>query len=433
MCWIVSLGTSPVCKTHSPSCPILPPSHADRHHRQDEPEYYPIGHDVAESLLDPKLAETSNHNSSLSFLCCGIGDARHLWATLNGISLHMRKGGDALKELHFTLVDLKPASLARILIMLRLLSQQIPSEQSGTSTAADARFAIAYLYVGHVVPPFVHTALSRTISNLIRVLEKNSPKDPLLELVAMPGATRVQVLEHLRLWSRPLDNLYSPENVRCVIKANIHEVRTWRVMSGMTAKEPTPPTCEEDDATFDRFTIIPPPKAFVRRHEPKIGRLLDLTRTTSRAAPQQDPSSTALDEYINQNWKANMTLWDLMWEGKKERNNYVERPSNMAWTKLTDMEGEPASLLKHALGDMDLVAIPGANGIIEMMSMYFFVVGNSLERIRKRSKLRVEMVACEMTDFMERLRYDCLADRAGKGASASFPKRFDRIHMSNIP
>ncbi|KAL1882911.1 hypothetical protein Daus18300_000549 [Diaporthe australafricana] len=405
----------------------------DRLPRQDEPEYYLIGHDEAESLFDSSLQEQCKPGSSLSFLFCGIGDARHLLPTLNQIVLHKGGQGDVPKELHITLVDLKSAALARILILLRLLSQLPTSEGLGSPALQDATLVIVYLYIGHVMPPFAHEALLRTISELIRVLEKKSAKSPLLKWIVMSDATRVQVLEHLRHWSRPLDKLYRPENVRKLVEDNVaqdHMIR--RMANGLVGDGPPPPTCEEDDAIFNQFTITPPPAAFIRRHEPEIGKLLDLARSARTKTHTRASSTVAVDEYINRYWKTNVTMMDFEWEAKKDRNNDLGIPSHLEWQRLPALEGDPVSLLHRIMGGMNPEAVPGQNGVVGIMGSYFFVVGHSLQLIRSASQLRVELIAGEMTDIMERLRYGCLDDRSYTGSSLSFPRTFDRIHMSNI-
>jgi hypothetical protein len=45
-------------------------------------EYYNVGHDKANSMLDPLLGNHSSENQTLSFFFGGIGDARHLLQTL---------------------------------------------------------------------------------------------------------------------------------------------------------------------------------------------------------------------------------------------------------------------------------------------------------------------------------------------------------------
>ncbi|KAF6832658.1 tetratricopeptide [Colletotrichum plurivorum] len=60
-----------------------PDEGAFRKQVQDKPEYYPMGHDQADTLYDPKAQGNLGSNSAISFLFCGSGDARHLFATLS--------------------------------------------------------------------------------------------------------------------------------------------------------------------------------------------------------------------------------------------------------------------------------------------------------------------------------------------------------------
>lgn len=54
--------------------------------RQDEPEYYTVGHDNVRSQFDPSAAKNSLDAESVSFLFGGIGVARHLYITLISIA-----------------------------------------------------------------------------------------------------------------------------------------------------------------------------------------------------------------------------------------------------------------------------------------------------------------------------------------------------------
>lgn len=50
--------------------------------------------------------------------------------------------------------------------------------------------------------------------------------------------------------------------------------------------------------------------------------------------------------------------------------------------------------------------------------------------------MKVEVLVGEMTDVMERMRWNCLEERskpAGGIDPSNFPRTYDRIHMSNIP
>ncbi|KAG8166940.1 hypothetical protein KVR01_002629 [Diaporthe batatas] len=252
---------------------------------------------------------------------CGIGDARNLWETLTSIvvpDMESLMNENLPKELHFTLIDLKPAALARILVMLRLMSQ-LPKGLKGQETS-NLTWTIAYLFVGHVVPPFVHATLSKTILNLIDILERDSPKSAFLKWVIMSEDTRAQVLQHLRLWSEPLDDLYRPENIRKTTQAAMRDQGMRRMLNGlMDIDPPTPAAFEEDEAIFDEFTITPPPEAFVRLHEPQLAPILEQMRSKKQATREQ--AGRKLDDHINKHWRTNVTMIDLMWQTKKERNS----------------------------------------------------------------------------------------------------------------
>lgn len=399
-----------------------------------------MGHEIADNVFDKRLAAKSHRGSTLSFLMCGIRDARHLWRTLLNIandSGSLKINHNLPKELRFTLVDLKPAALARILLVLRLLFQLPSNEEellNGHDETQDLTWAIAYLYVGHVVPPFVHGVLSRSISDLRGVLESNSPNDPFLKLVVMSENTRKQVLQHLCLWSAPLDALYQPGNTRKIVQAEndikMHEMKDGLMDIDLMDIGKTSTELQGDEAIFSKFAITPPPEPFIRRHEPQIGPILELVRF-SRLTTHEEARRN-LDEYINQHWKTNMTLIDLVWDSKKERHIHVNRPPGFEWTKISGMDPDPVGLAMHILGDRRSGECPGCNGVIELVGDYFHLVGDALRYVLKSSNVRLEMIAGEMTDTMERLRHGLLDDRAGMSPSVSLPPQFDRIHMSNI-
>lgn len=77
------------------------------------------------------------------------------------------------------------------------------------------------------------------------------------------------------------------------------------------------------------------------------------------------------------------------------------------------------------------------NGIIDSIAKVFDML--SMSAVSLTGRLQIEMVAGEMTDFLDRLKYDCLDHRSHKPHDKdsldprSFPRRYDRIHMSNIP
>lgn len=84
---------------------------------QDVPEYFVMGLDQAETLLDSDLTKSCSAKGSLSFLLCGSSDARHLFQTiLNMQALEERTGAKVCKDVHFTLLDVNPTVMVRTLL-----------------------------------------------------------------------------------------------------------------------------------------------------------------------------------------------------------------------------------------------------------------------------------------------------------------------------
>ncbi|POS73100.1 tetratricopeptide [Diaporthe helianthi] len=129
----------------------------------------------------------------------------------------------------------------------------------------------------------------------------------------MSEDTRTRVLQHLGLWSEPLDDLYRPENMRRVVGTALLEGSMRRMVNGLMNRGEIPDTCEEDDETFSESTIISPPKTFIQRHEPRIGPILERTRSEKDSEATLEQAGRDLDAYINQHWKTNLTMIDLVW------------------------------------------------------------------------------------------------------------------------
>jgi len=159
-------------------------------------EYYAIGHDNAESLIDP--AEVSSQDS-VSLMFCGSGDARHLFATLLTLQAReMKQKRPVCKDVHITILDLKPAALARTLVMFDMLCMYVSLKTSKVPGHEDAPAIMAYIYAGHVVPAVVNEKLQVHIAGLITALDAGEPLFD--DWFFMPAATRKDVAQCLRRW-----------------------------------------------------------------------------------------------------------------------------------------------------------------------------------------------------------------------------------------
>lgn len=342
------------------------------------------------------------------------------------------------KNVHGTLVDLKPAALARLLILLKLMSEvqckQMRGPEAWDPLDRDTLWAASYLFLGHVIPPWVHARLLSTIAVLITDLENGSTGA--MKWVTISPSTVPHVLRHLRYWAEPLDKLYSTQNIRDIVAIAVGHTRERRRMNGLAESDyfdgPPPPCCQRDIEIFNRATIVPPPAEFVTRHEPGLHQVL-----SSCKAPRYE-KIIDLKQYIDAKWKTNMTLLDMDWEAKEFRNRDVPFPDEESpWhtiSRLTPTDRVPLDMMSSTMFNIDKNSpMPGIDGIIGMMSFYLQMVVQALNHLRRTSDVRLEMVAGEMTDVMERMQLGCMGALRDTRGSSDFPTTFDRIHLSNIP
>jgi tetratricopeptide (TPR) repeat protein len=114
---------------------------------QSIPEYFTIGHDMPEPLFSKDLLETGRKKISLLF--GGIGDARHLLMSMFSIAGE-KSAMESDKLFHFTIVDIKPAVIARDLLLFLMLWQ--PAETKGDTNAMARTRLLPCLYYTYLAP-----------------------------------------------------------------------------------------------------------------------------------------------------------------------------------------------------------------------------------------------------------------------------------------
>ncbi len=126
--------------------------------RQDEPEYFSVGHDDAQTLIGPKTISASEKD--IACLFCGIGDARNLFATLAWVSLDEVRNPSS-RRYHFTIVDIKPAVLARDLLMFRLL---FDLSTESAMKKRETLVTLSYIFGAQVMPKWAFDRLQKGLS-----------------------------------------------------------------------------------------------------------------------------------------------------------------------------------------------------------------------------------------------------------------------------
>ncbi|KAF5120465.1 hypothetical protein E5D57_013819 [Metarhizium anisopliae] len=119
------------------------------------------------------------------------------------------------RKLHFTVLDLKPAALARLLILFRMMVQVGTEISEEVPDAADCFLVMAYIFSCQVIPPFVEVKLQSSIRELIKRLEG---EDAALPFTYVREHDRKPLIRVLHQWQQPWEGMSKVTDVRRFIK-----------------------------------------------------------------------------------------------------------------------------------------------------------------------------------------------------------------------
>ncbi|KAJ3551566.1 hypothetical protein NM688_g4626 [Phlebia brevispora] len=153
-------------------------------------EYFKVGTDEVFSLLDgwsPResypldlRALPESRLAKIALLFGGVGDARHVFATLIGLRDTYTKLSKPKKKalhVHMTMLDHHPAILARDLCILMLLVQ-LTDDSISAETRLEMETTAAYTYSAQVMPPYSAARLNKVIEDLVFRLSESPPDLP---------------------------------------------------------------------------------------------------------------------------------------------------------------------------------------------------------------------------------------------------------------
>ncbi|KAK3358423.1 hypothetical protein B0T24DRAFT_129299 [Lasiosphaeria ovina] len=392
----------------------------------DVAEYYAIGHDVVQSLFDEALFKSCSPKDNVSLMFCGTGDARNLFMTLLVVSVFDMQSPtkQACNDIHITILDLKPAAIARTLIFFDMLIMLAHLRSRKTPGIEDGPAIMAYLFAAQVVPAAVNEKLQAHISGLISTLETD---EKVFNWLFVPESTRKQVVYVLKQWQNPLQaNYYSAPVIRRTVKHRLTAHRLQQItMYGQSLAKDTLPGFERDRKIFDELAILLPTKDFARRRDPPLVALIEkYDKTGSREAINQ------IRSHVDAAWVTNLTLIDF-----DHVESLIVYGENGLGEKVSTDEDKVPSIESDPLELVHMLPNNGQDeGVLDMVGGLFVSVSYGL--IKLSGRLKIEALAGEMTDTMDRIRWGCLEARsrpAGGIDPSEFPRKYDRIHMSNIP
>lgn len=392
-------------------------------------------------MTDDDLLDTATGRGELALMFCGSGDARHVLSTL--VDLGAREGfgkNPAFRNVHITLLDLKPASLARNLVFFDMVVQHTFTKLTKKRSDEEGMIDMAYLYAGAVLPPSVAARLRNHLDRLVKTLESD---ESVFNFMYLSPETRIQVARVMGQWQQGLPQFLSTNALRRAMRLRIRISKEAEARMFGRQQGPTYPGHEADQKTSDHLGVLLAPDSFIRRREPDLAPLVANYRSSSG-----EPADTRrLEEYIDAHWVPNFTLVDVdhscrfaLHAPRQEENpNLPEavRAELRELVRVPSVEFDPLELVDRLESIPDLE--PSDPGLLSKVGAKFDTFALALLQATVAKRLMFEMVAGEMTDFMERLRYGLLEYRTAKPPGDSeidptkFPSQYDRVHMSNIP
>ncbi|KAK0732026.1 hypothetical protein B0H67DRAFT_631840 [Lasiosphaeris hirsuta] len=386
------------------------------------PEYYAIGHDMAETLFDDSPQKSSSPQDSVSLMFCGSGDARNVFMTIAMFFFNeLIAGKKFCRDIHITLLDLKPAAIARTLIFFDLMAMYGKLGGNKDPKEVDLPVIMAYLYAGHVIPAAVNDMLQSRIGVLLDVLETNKK---IFDWFFVPSSTRKEIAYVLRQWKNPPKaNWYSTPVIRRTVRQRL-AVGKWNSPIPFI-EDDTPPGFRNDRKSFDELPILLPSKSFAKKHDTPLVALMEQYRAGSKNA------SKRLADHVDESWVTNLTLIDFDHAEALHRNGEDEL---LGWTRMRDddmvpsIESDPSAVVAGSLPQAS------KGGVLEAIGLFFKCAASPLTVLPQR--LKIEALVGEMTDTVDRLRWGLLESRSQPSGGidpSKFLQKYDRIYMSNIP
>lgn len=170
--------------------------------------------------------------------------------------------------------------------------------------------------------------------------------------------------------------------------------------------------------------MLQPPAQYIKDHEPRLQPLL-LRLQNQLTSEEFLAGFKALELHLDNNWCPNVTLEDIEWQNDRKKRN------DLADTDLAHDPFEHGQTLYSESGQQKPI---NAKCLYDYIGPFSKATAAALEQLRGR--VVVEVAIAGMADVMERLKYNMVKHReedSNHHDPHSFPSKYHRIHMSNVP
>ncbi|KAK5131715.1 hypothetical protein LTR08_000603 [Meristemomyces frigidus] len=395
------------------------------------PEYFHFGHDTPESLYGVNDEVLRTERKKISFLFGGIGDARNLHRTMDG------------KCFHFTVVDHKPAAIARDILVLLMLDEI--SKNASVHALEDnqmiAIICLYYTYLAPIMPDWVYHMLQTYIAKAMSALESPAEFPTFLDV---PQLYRAGVSSILREWQSEVQEEYPTKRVRLeAIRQRLRD-RTQRTLRTGKLGLEAPKDCEKQEAFYRATGVL-----FMEfGGKPMHGTQLNAAYSEfDEKSP--DTFNAELLEGLDTAWRTNVTLVDLEWQ--RNREGWDGSPETAASHMDINVLHNPFEFAMKLAEER--TGMSEGEGMFHRMLNWFHSVARAMKQLQGRYK--IEVCVGDVNSVLEQVRYGVVGHRSdqqnakttgvgGQPALAApsdlhteelseYPLAYDRIHLSNIP
>lgn len=391
------------------------------HGRKPFGEYSVVGHDTAASIFDPALEKDNSKTNPISFLFCGIGDARHLMRTIIDVAEHEKQLKNPPRKYHFLINDTNKCVMARDLIIFMLLDELTDLDPlldglDGLAQASEKGLEVLttlyYVYIATMMPKFAFDHLHRVIDKaLASLLSRRQP----LSIFYIDQRDFSSYITVFQQWKGDARRLFT--NVEAIKKTLELLASQTNLRGAAAAKGNLPPACWTDSKVYAVSGFIRSPRQLQDKYDPRVKEKVQKVFT--------DP--WGLVQYISKHWFLNTTLID---------SDYAKSLDPM---DAYNLGACPLQLAQHIMDEDMPTKVDLPAGLLEFITPIFIDTGKALRILQGR--IKIEAVLEDGLDLFETLRFGLNDDQQGhvitsmaNGARPKdFPTKFDRIHLSNVP
>ncbi|KAF6758074.1 hypothetical protein DFP72DRAFT_889855 [Ephemerocybe angulata] len=412
-------------------------------------EYYKFGNDPVRSMFDGvnKTKELTidvhalrrDKLLDLAFLFGGSGDARHAFGTIFHLSdiCSRLKRHEKTPTMHLTLVDIHPATLARVMLVFALIRKLLRIPRSD-ERRLDYETTIFYMYTTILMPDYCHSIVVETARELFIELTQHSKRN-LTKSFHVGERSLAQILPIIEYWSvqlpkttkeflqvnpakfivggvLPSGPMGNATNSLTQNPAYLKALRGAAAQRGVREKYDIP--CYDDpDAeqnVYDTLKVLLPPSAFLDRHP-------NLEKYIRKQGGTEESRRKAAQKEIEETWKPNPTMFD---------NSAVEH-NKFSYRGYPVISSSPHDILRFYLDAA--IYIPEIPNKLSLDTTAFAIVIQffrlAMQGIDELDEdLTVEFVAGDVIAGIGKLVNGDLGPRP-----AHFPKKYLRMWLNNVP